>query len=152
MTNDFDLLKLAAMTAGALKKVDEDTIQRTSNGPALRIDPRSFTNQNQVQQTQNQHKLIPNDIFVEQPKSRLLGSEVHGTVNVDLNSLMIPIPEEFKKSHHMVDINLPASSSPAIVTNSISENKLISNSLDIRINKLEKKINKIIRLLTKNGN
>jgi hypothetical protein len=157
MENDLDLIRLAAMTAGSLKQVDNDMVQRSSSaGPAARIDPKNFIKkpiQPAVQQPK--YNLVPDSVFVEKPVSRPMGSDVQGTINVDVNSLLIPMPAELEKfQQNNRDLQAIIPPEPQVTDIRQVETKpkeSIPITLDEKLARLEKKMNKVIRMLSKNG-
>ncbi len=79
--------ELAALVGGALHEVDT---KRLDGGNAVQMHPRDFITSAPTTQTTNT-AVIPKAAMVEQPKSRSAGTEVVGTENVNLGSLMIPM-------------------------------------------------------------
>ena len=155
MENDMDLIRLAAMTAGSLKQVDNDMVQRSAtSGPAVKIDPRNFIKKAPAPVQQQKYNLVPDAAFVEKPVSRPMGSDVHGTINVDVNSLLIPMPEGMEKYSNSEIVQSTAPENRTPISNQVEthiKSPVATTALDDKLSKLEKKMNKIIRLLSKNG-
>lgn len=161
--DELEIAKLAAFTASTLNSVDKSMVQHGSaaTGTQPKVDPRKFISQRkpqQGQQPQRRHQIIRNDQFVEQPKSRPLAPEVKGTTSVDVNNLMIPIPDDLKKRAEAAEAPKTAPSQPiqqpTVGRINFENNKPTPsiNNADLvnifeRFDKLEKKVNKILRML-----
>lgn len=95
MTEEERLLaEFAANVARTLKATDDKMQGSTANGPANRINPRDFIptqpGQRGVRPAQ-QPNVIKGLDMIEAPKSTPTGADVHGTVSVPINDLMIPM-------------------------------------------------------------
>jgi hypothetical protein len=157
MRDDIEIAKLAALTAGELEKVDQSLIQRSSAGPARKINPNDFISKPIPSQLKPKHQIIKDSQFIQAPRTHSPSREVIGKEQVDIRNLMIPIPDDLKqriKSVEQGHTQLPQSPVPVVgnitpLSNPIVNHTLTSN--DQKLDNIEKKINKIIRILQKNA-
>lgn len=88
-SDDIAAAEIAAMVGGHLRTVDANTIERKSI-PAAQIDPRQFLTKPTTSRNTTLHSGIPDNMYIDKPSSRPIGSEVVGTQNVNINDLVIP--------------------------------------------------------------
>ena len=162
--DELEIAKLAAFTSSSLKHVDESLLQRSSNGPANKLDPRKFISQPASPQPQRPTiQLVKDNQFIEPPKSRSVGREVMGTTEVNIDDLMIPIPDDLKDRVTAVQTGKipqpPTSAAPTVGKIEFEHKQQIPsqyntpiqvNNLEQRLEQIEKKLNRVIKLLQKN--
>jgi len=165
--DELEVAKLAALVGGQLKEVDNSTIQKNTAGPANKLDPRSFISKPIKQQPPKHQAKIPG--VVQEQKITPAGAEVQGTVNVNMNELMIPmdgLDEETRKAmqaHMGAPINTPPIAPPPAPMPQQVEgpkvdikpaNKIVNDETTKGINYLKRKLraieknqDKIIKML-----
>jgi len=139
-----------------MTEISQSTISRGTGQVNEIIDPRRFLPQNQPPPNQPPAtRQVNAEAFIQQPVSRPLESEIAGTVNVDINSLLIPMPEGYSEptpSRMITEMpTIPTPVMPVIqpvqpLPQPISINN--SNDQSILID-IAKKLDKIIELMEK---
>jgi len=145
-SDELEIAKLAAIASGELKKVDSSMMERSSRGPANRIDPRSFISNQGRPVQQNATRPINNPNIIQAPVARPVGREVIGHEPVNVQDLLIPLPEGVE----MPELQQPPPPPPPPNRNVHTINgpvpinqTYVPSDLEERISKLEKKVNKI---------
>lgn len=149
-SDEFEIAKLAAVTSGALKKVDAAMMERSSKGPVNKIDPRSFISNQGTPVHKNAARRINNPNIIQAPVARPVGREVIGHEPVNIQDLLIPMPEgvEMPKDIFPTPPPPPPNRDVHTTRGPIPINQTyVPSDLETKISKLEKKVNKIDKKL-----
>jgi hypothetical protein len=147
---------MAAMIICQLKRIDEATTNpSSSSGPANKLNPQSFiknkTHQQQAVSTTRQ--VLPSNIVIKQPISRNIGAETIGTVEVNVNDLLIDIPSDLKELTDRYIQPSPSSQRPTVEQPKLqvgsielpNSNNALLYSIEAKLINIENKLNMIIK-------